>query len=33
MLIDKGMDVNFKDENGETALHKGLHELELKYEK
>lgn len=24
MLIDKGIDVNLKDEDGETALHKGL---------
>jgi hypothetical protein len=33
MLIDKAIDVNFKDEDGETALHKGLYKIELKYEK
>jgi hypothetical protein len=24
MLINRGMDVNIKDEDGQTALHKGL---------
>jgi ankyrin repeat protein len=31
MLINRGMDVNIKDEDGETALHKGLSKIKLKY--
>jgi hypothetical protein len=29
MLIDNGIDVNFKDEDDETALHCGLFKMEL----
>jgi hypothetical protein len=31
MLIKGGIDVNIKDICGETALHKGLYKIKLKY--
>ncbi len=31
MLIDRGIDINIKANNGETALHKGFYKIKLKY--
>jgi hypothetical protein len=31
MLINKGIDVNIKNDIGETALDKGLFKIKLKY--
>jgi hypothetical protein len=31
MFLNRGVDVNIKDEHGGTALHKGLYKIKLKY--
>ncbi len=33
MLINRGIDVNIKDKNDNTALHFGLYKIKLKYYK
>ncbi len=31
MFLNRGVDINIKANNGETALHKGLYKIKLKY--
>jgi ankyrin repeat protein len=31
MVINKGIDVNLKNKDGQTALHKGLYKSNVKY--